>query len=71
MAQSGSVKMVVVECEKLLAKLEKAYPNLGKIALSLGTGIVSAGTGYTLGHLAGTAKSHDKNENDHTVHYHE
>ena len=62
------VEKVVVECENLLAKLEAKYPNLMKQASQGFWNITSAGARFTMDQLAATAKSHDSDEDNHTVH---
>lgn len=63
-----NVTKIVVECEKLLAKLERSYPNLMKHGGNGFWTITGAGAGYTLNQIASSAKSHDPKGDSHTVH---
>ena len=62
------IKKIAVSCEKLLAKLEKDYPQLTKVAHGAGWSITGAGAKFTLDQVAASAKKHDAQAKDHTVH---
>ena len=63
-----NISKVAVTCEKLLAKLEKDFPNLTKYGTGAASSITGAGAGYTLQQLAAKAKQHDPSGDKHTVH---
>jgi hypothetical protein len=62
------IRKIAVSCEKLLAKLEKEFPNLTKVGYGAGASITGAGAGFTMAQVAAAAKKHDANADKHTVH---